>query len=206
MNKKYKKVLFDLDNTLVDDDKSRRYAIEQILIEKDGHFGLVDACVNMEKLNNYFSKIGVKKLDFIILTHFHKDHYGSIGKIVNNYPVDQVIFKDFSGVVAYTSNGQPADDEYRADEIRICEELKETIAYYHSVIFKDFSFKNDLNILVTGARALKIWLIRYMCMDSLDIDLSELIKDDISSLNVTQQYLEIDNILFNKVINEKVTN
>ena len=96
--------------------------------------------------------------------------------------------------------------EVRMIKADFAEELKETIAYYHEVIFKDFSFKNDLNILVTGARSLKIWLIRYMCMDCLVVDLSELIKDDISSLNVTQQYLEIDNILFNKVINEKVTN
>lgn len=34
MQKKYRKLLFDLDNTLVDDDENRRYAITQILIER----------------------------------------------------------------------------------------------------------------------------------------------------------------------------
>lgn len=34
MIKTYKKILFDLDNTLVDDDENRKYAIKQILIEK----------------------------------------------------------------------------------------------------------------------------------------------------------------------------
>lgn len=34
MGKRYKKILFDLDNTLVDDDENRKYAIEKILIEK----------------------------------------------------------------------------------------------------------------------------------------------------------------------------
>ncbi len=34
MRKKYSQVLFDLDNTLVDDDANRRFAIEQILIER----------------------------------------------------------------------------------------------------------------------------------------------------------------------------
>ena len=34
MQKKYKKLLFDLDNTLVDDDENRRFAIEQILKER----------------------------------------------------------------------------------------------------------------------------------------------------------------------------
>ena len=34
MVKTYKKILFDLDNTLVDDDENRKYAIKQILIER----------------------------------------------------------------------------------------------------------------------------------------------------------------------------
>lgn len=35
MSKTYKKILFDLDNTLVDDDENRKYAIKQILIERN---------------------------------------------------------------------------------------------------------------------------------------------------------------------------
>lgn len=35
MSKKYKKLLFDLDNTLVDDDENRRYAIKQVLIKEN---------------------------------------------------------------------------------------------------------------------------------------------------------------------------
>lgn len=35
MLKKYRKLLFDLDNTLVDDDENRRYAIKQVLIEEN---------------------------------------------------------------------------------------------------------------------------------------------------------------------------
>lgn len=34
MSKTYKRILFDLDNTLVDDDENRKYAIKQILIER----------------------------------------------------------------------------------------------------------------------------------------------------------------------------
>ena len=35
MGKNYKKILFDLDNTLVDDDENRRYAIKQILLDRN---------------------------------------------------------------------------------------------------------------------------------------------------------------------------
>ena len=36
MNKKYKNLLFDLDNTLIDDNANRKYAIKKIIIEKNG--------------------------------------------------------------------------------------------------------------------------------------------------------------------------
>ena len=57
------------------------------MLEKDGHFGLVDACIDLERFKSYLSGISVKKLDFIILTHFHRDHYGSISDIVKTFPV-----------------------------------------------------------------------------------------------------------------------
>lgn len=46
MQKKYKKILFDLDNTLVDDDENRKYAIEQILLERND-------IVNRDILNSF---------------------------------------------------------------------------------------------------------------------------------------------------------
>ena len=110
---------------------------DTILLEKDGHFGLVDACINMEKIGKYFAEVGVEKLDFIILTHFHKDHYGSIADMVKTYPVEQVIFKDFSGVVGWTSTGTRADDAYRADETRICNELKKTVKEHSKLVMSD---------------------------------------------------------------------
>ncbi len=40
MSKKYKKILFDLDNTLIDDNENRKYAIKKILIER--HESILD--------------------------------------------------------------------------------------------------------------------------------------------------------------------
>ena len=86
------------------------------------------------------------------------------------------------------------------------EELKETIQIYNDLIFKDFTFKNDLNTMINGPYALKMWLIRYLCIDNLSIDLCDLIKEDISSYSITRQYQEIDIILFRTTINKKVAN
>lgn len=110
---------------------------DTILLEKDGHFGLIDACINMDELNAYFLKTGVKKLDFIILTHFHRDHYGSLDEVIRTYPVEQVIFKDYSGVDAWADNGLTADDEYRTNEMRICNELKDTIKKYSKLVMSN---------------------------------------------------------------------
>ena len=46
MEKRYKKLLFDLDNTLVDDDENRKQAMEKILIERKEK-------VNSEKLERF---------------------------------------------------------------------------------------------------------------------------------------------------------
>lgn len=46
MIKKYKKLLFDLDNTLVDDDENRKYALEKILNQRKEQ-------VTNEKLENF---------------------------------------------------------------------------------------------------------------------------------------------------------
>ena len=85
------------------------------------------------------------------------------------------------------------------------DELKDTIQVYNDIIFKDFTFKNDMNTMINGPYALKMWLVRYLCLDNLSIDLSELIKEDISSFSITRQYQEIDIVLFKKTANKKVT-
>lgn len=48
MHKIYKKLLFDLDNTLVNDDENRKYAIKQILIERKEN-------VSEEKIENFIN-------------------------------------------------------------------------------------------------------------------------------------------------------
>lgn len=55
MQKTYRKLLFDLDNTLIDDDENRRYAIRQILIEREEN-PTDERIENFIKLDNKFWK------------------------------------------------------------------------------------------------------------------------------------------------------
>lgn len=85
------------------------------------------------------------------------------------------------------------------------DELKEIIQSYQEIIFPDFTYKNDLNTMINGPYALKIWLTRYLCLRVLKCELSDVIQFDLKDLSITQQYQEIDVMLFQTFMNVKVT-
>lgn len=78
-------------------------------------------------IKEYLDKLGIQKISFILLTHFHKDHYGSISNLVKNYHVEKVYFKEYSVLDKTTSKGTPADDQYRLDEYRKWLKIKKDI-------------------------------------------------------------------------------
>ena len=51
MHKKYNKIIFDLDNTLVDDDANRKYAIKQILLDRK-ELATIDRIKNFIDIDN----------------------------------------------------------------------------------------------------------------------------------------------------------
>ena len=57
---------------------------------------LIDTGFNEYKLKNeiipYLKSIGIRKLDYLILTHGDEDHMGETITLVNNFKVDKVIF------------------------------------------------------------------------------------------------------------------
>ena len=52
---------------------------DAILLESNGKFAMVDVSQGdntCPKILNYLNSVGVKKLEFIVITHWHNDHYG----------------------------------------------------------------------------------------------------------------------------------
>lgn len=99
------------------------------VLESDGEFALIDTGYDttFESIREYLDSLGVKKLSFILLSHFHRDHYGSIPALLDAYEVERVYFKEYSGLDKSTAQGTPADDEYRRCELEKCEDMRRKI-------------------------------------------------------------------------------
>lgn len=100
-----------------------------IILKNDDEVALVDTGYdgNFNEISDYLDKLNVKKISFILLTHFHRDHYGSIAQIVKKYDVEKVYFKDYSRLDKTTAWGTIADDNYRNNEMKKCLEIKKII-------------------------------------------------------------------------------
>lgn len=100
-----------------------------IILEDNSRFALVDTGVKEEygQLTDYLDKIGAMQIDFILLTHFHRDHYGNISNLVKDRDVKKVCFKEYGGHDCTTAWGSVADDEYRQSERENWQKMKECI-------------------------------------------------------------------------------
>lgn len=94
---------------------------EEIAMVDTGYDG------NFDEISEYLDKLDTKTISFILLTHFHRDHYGSIENIVKKYHVEKVYFKDYSGLDKTTAWGTIADDDYRKNEMAKCLKMKKII-------------------------------------------------------------------------------
>lgn len=90
-----------------------------IILQEGKHFALIDTGMaeQFPQIRAFLDRQGAASLDFILLTHFHRDHYGSIPALLEAYPVGKVILKEYSGLDRSTAWGTEADDEYRKSEM-----------------------------------------------------------------------------------------
>lgn len=72
----------------------------------DGHFMLIDAGSNDEahedRIISYLAQQGVEKLDYLVITHPHRDHIYAVPEIVQNFSVEQVLMGSFDPAIVDT--------------------------------------------------------------------------------------------------------
>lgn len=126
-----------------------------ILFESEGHYLLVDAGKNdsSELITGYLTQLGVEQIDYVIGTHPHEDHIGSLDTVINNFDVKMVIMppvahtsKTFSDVLDAIENKNLS--------ITLPEFQKEysfgDAAF--TIISPDFDYGGDLNNWSVGIR------------------------------------------------------
>lgn len=90
-----------------------------IILESEGEAALVDTGFEeqYDRLEEYLHGLGIIRISFILLTHFHRDHYGNIPALIENFHVEKVYIKEYSGLDCTTAWGTEADDDYRRSEM-----------------------------------------------------------------------------------------
>ena len=108
-------------------------ATDAILLESNGHFGMVDSGEDWDYPNSakyplregitvdlgfehqvihYLEKLGVKKLDFYIATHAHSDHIGSGDEILRHFPTSRLYINEYDDSYMLDAHGKDPNDPY----------------------------------------------------------------------------------------------
>lgn len=93
---------------------------DAILLESNNHYAFVDtgSPFYYPMVNKHLIDLNIKTIDFIVLTHFHIDHYGNIKSLVNDFKVNKLYLKKYYGLDGSTASGYSSNDEYIENEFK----------------------------------------------------------------------------------------
>ena len=125
-----------------------------LLTSADGNV-LIDAGDNITRyeqaLSAYLDKVGVKELDYFILTHVHADHIGGADMILSSYPVKNVVMTDAVSTSKAFDAMLSALEASEANVIEAKAGLTLTLGDLHMRVLgpvKDYSTTNDQSIVL----------------------------------------------------------
>lgn len=126
---------------------------DAIILESGNHFGFVDtgSAFYFPMIKSHLETFKITELDFIILTHFHSDHYGNIKEIIETFGVNVLYLKHYYGIEGSTASGHEKNDEYINQELQTYNEIIEA-AKKHStkIIYLDDLTTNTYTITLNN--------------------------------------------------------
>lgn len=98
---------------------------DAIVLENNNHYAMCDTAslFYYPMVKKHLEDYTNGHLDFIILTHFHSDHYSNIVNIINDFKVDKLYLKHYYGLDGTTSSGYESNEEYIQNELKKYEEI-----------------------------------------------------------------------------------
>lgn len=93
---------------------------DAIILESNNHFAFVDtgSAFYYPMIKKHLDDLNIQTIDFIIITHFHNDHYGCCHKILSDYNVKTLYLKRYYGLDGSTSSGYKSNEEYIENEFK----------------------------------------------------------------------------------------
>lgn len=89
----------------------------------DGHFMLIDAGSNGEehtdKIIAYLEEKGVQTLDYLVITHPHRDHIAAVPAVISRFFVKEVLMGDFDTETVGTKTFERVSDAMAAGDLLI---------------------------------------------------------------------------------------
>lgn len=126
---------------------------DAILLENNNHFAFIDTGSKFyyPMVSEHLNNLKIQKIDFIILTHFHNDHYGNVYNIIKNYDVDTLYLKKYYGLDGTTSSGFESNEEYILNEFKNYNEIIDIAKERNTkIIYIDELNQNSLDINFEG--------------------------------------------------------
>jgi len=102
---------------------------DAILITTENHTVMIDTGENKHGLEiaDYLLSRDITEIDYLIITHFHKDHVGGAGAIINNLTVKEVIVPNYGKESKHYNRFAAAMNESGIEQNILKETLKFTL-------------------------------------------------------------------------------
>lgn len=118
---------------------------DAIILESSNHFALVDTASKFyyPMIVDYFNTNNIEELDFILLTHFHSDHYGNLKSIITDYKVNTLYLKQYCAKESDIGGGFKTNEEYLEHEKMMYEDIIKTAQEKKiNIVYLDSEKKN----------------------------------------------------------------
>ena len=109
---------------------------DAIILESNNKFAFIDTGSKFyyPMIEKHLNEFNISVIEFIVLTHFHNDHYGNVANLIRNFKVKKLYLKKYYGLDGSTSSGYESNEEY----------IKNEFHNYHEILCAALEFDTDV--------------------------------------------------------------